>query len=78
LALSPIEQTHHPSSRFAAVVLERIVCAGATASSCEVTFAISLGVATRARTLGVAIGHNQSGYLICGSNASMSSTPAIQ
>jgi hypothetical protein len=78
LALSPIEQTHHPSSRFAAVLLEGIVRARATASSCEVAFAISLGMATRARTLGVAIGHNRSGYLICGSDASMSSTPTIQ
>jgi hypothetical protein len=78
LALSAIEQAHHPSSCFTALVLERIVCAGATASSREVTFAISLGVATRAGSFGVAIGHNRSGYLICGADASMSSTSAIR
>jgi hypothetical protein len=78
LALPPIEQTHHPSSRFAAVVLVRVVCAGATASSREVTFAISLGVTTRAGTLGVAIGHDRSGRLNCALDASMSSTPTIQ
>jgi len=52
---SPIEKAHGPGACFTAVVLVRIVGASIAASSGEITFAISLGVTTRAGDLGIGV-----------------------
>jgi len=44
LALPPIEKAHDPSSRLAAIVLVRIVSAGAASPSSKVTLAVSLSM----------------------------------
>jgi hypothetical protein len=62
LALPPIEKAHEPSSRLTAIVLIRVVCARAAASSGEIPVAISL-----ATNLGflIRVGHGPRGYQIC-------------
>ena len=52
----PLEETPDPRSRFAAIALIGVVCAGTTASPREVTSPIRLGVRS-ASDFGIGVGH---------------------